>query len=285
MPNVDDVLAELAAVPPREFTRERSALVGRLIKAGQAKAAARVKAMPRPTTAVWAVNQLAREEPESVERLITASQRMRTAQLGRGKARDDLAATSASHRAALAHLNEKAEAILRRANVGATHRLLLRIGTTLTSAAADPALHRALRQGRIERELSARGFDVFGAEMPRRSPRVQARVETTNTLPREPTHDPRRRAEDQAATWAEARVASAREALAQSETEATARRERLTATRKRITELETLLRDATRAEREANGDVRRAAARVRAARVALHAAEKRRRGARRTRAD
>lgn len=62
MLTVDEVLAQLAAVPPSEFTRERNALVARLTQAGQAKTAARVHAMPRPTIPVWAVTRLARDE-------------------------------------------------------------------------------------------------------------------------------------------------------------------------------------------------------------------------------
>ncbi len=69
-----------------------------------------MKFVPKPTVSVWAVNRLAREEPKSVERIITAAKQMRTAQLGRG----DLRAARASYQAALAHLRELAEALLRR---------------------------------------------------------------------------------------------------------------------------------------------------------------------------
>jgi hypothetical protein len=65
MATVDEVLAQLATAPPSEFIRERSAIVARLTKLGQVKAAERVRAVPKPTVSVWAVNRLAREAPKS----------------------------------------------------------------------------------------------------------------------------------------------------------------------------------------------------------------------------
>src|SRR5438093_6395004 len=112
MPRVEDVLAELAAAPPSAFTRARDALVARLAKLGQAEAAARVKAVRRPTAPLWAVNRLAREERESVERLIAAADRMRAAKLGQGASAADFARASTEQRAALAHITERAGAIL-----------------------------------------------------------------------------------------------------------------------------------------------------------------------------
>src|SRR5262245_57922397 len=102
MPTIDDVLTELAAALPAAFTRERNARIARLTKLGQTKAAERVKAIPRPTAALWAVNRLARDERSQVDALIAATDQMRGAQLGRGG--PDLVTASAGHRAALARL-------------------------------------------------------------------------------------------------------------------------------------------------------------------------------------
>src|SRR5947209_19650410 len=102
MPTLEDVLAELATAPPSAFTQARDALVARLTKLGQAQAAARVKAVRRPTAALWAANRLAREERESIEQLIAAADRMRAAQLGRGAGAVDVAKASMDHRRARA---------------------------------------------------------------------------------------------------------------------------------------------------------------------------------------
>jgi hypothetical protein len=271
MPTLDDVLAQLATEPPSAFTRERSALVARLTKAGQATTAARVKAMPRPTVAVWAVNRLARDERESVEHLIAATERMRSAQLGRGDRSGDLSAASASHRAALSHLGERAAAVLREAGLSATHQVLLRIETTLT-AAADPALREALRQGRVERELAARGFDVFAGE------KLPTQRHALPTTPKLPTREMRATGETQAKgaearERQEARVAEAKEQLDRAEAEATTRQERLDAARQRVGELRRLLDEAARAEAQAAQEERRAAKALRAAQKALRAAQ------------
>jgi hypothetical protein len=274
MPTLDDALAQLATAPPTEFIRERNALVARLTKLGQKEAAARVKAVPKPTVSVWAVNRLAREAPESVERLITASAQMRGAQLGGG----DLRAARARYQAALAHLTERAAAILREPGLGASQQVLLRVETTLTAAAAARELRPALRQGRLERDLTARGFEVFaGEKLPaarRDQPKPpaikagapQAASTKESPAPRSATIAP---AEQQAA-----RLGKAREDLARVEGEAARRRERLAAASQRVAELRQTFQEALRAEAKASKDERAAAKALRAAQAAVRAAER-----------
>src|SRR2546428_547917 len=83
----DRARAELAAVPPREFRRARQALALRLAKAGEARAAAAVRKITRPTVPVWMVNRLAREATPAVEQLVKTAGRMRAAALGGADAR------------------------------------------------------------------------------------------------------------------------------------------------------------------------------------------------------
>jgi hypothetical protein len=237
MPTLDDVLAQLATAPPSEFTRERNALVTRLTKLGQKEAAARVKAVPRPTVSVWVVNRLAREAPKNVERLITTAAQMRAAQLGGG----DLRAARAGYQAALAHLSERAAAILREPGLGASQQVLLRVETTLTAAAAARELRPALRQGRLERDLAARGFEVFPGEKLPPAPRDRAKAPAVKApavraaATEEPPAENSTKvapAERQAA-----RLSKAREDLARVEAEAARRHERLTAASQRVAEL------------------------------------------------
>jgi len=173
----DRARAELAAVPPREFRRARQALALRLAKAGEARAAAAVRKITRPTVPVWMVNRLAREATPAVEQLVKTAGRMRAAQLGRSGSAGALRSAAQAHHEALAHLVEQARRKLTEAGPGASHRLLLRIENTLDAAAADPALHGALRQGRLDRELDVRGFDVFAAARGKlRAPRSEERT-------------------------------------------------------------------------------------------------------------
>jgi hypothetical protein len=267
---LDEVLDRLATAPPSEFTRERNALVARLAKLGQKDAAARVKAVPRPTVAVWVVNRLAREEPKAVEQLITATEHMRAAQLRRG----DLRAASADHRAALAHLSERAGAMLRELGVGATHQVLLRVETTLTAAAADRELRRTLRKGRLEREVAARGFEVFAGEKlppaPRGNVRAPAPKEGATAIEKSRASRP---ADIVATEREDARLKEAREALARAEAETARQGERVTAARQRVAELRQLLQQATRVETEATREQRQATIALQAARRAVRAAE------------
>jgi hypothetical protein len=269
VPNLDEIAAQLASAPPREFTRERKALVTRLTKSGQTAAAARVKAMPRPTVPVWAVNRLARDEPKSIDRLITSVQQMRAAQLGGGKPHE-LSAASQSYRALLAHLSERAEAILREAGLGATHQVRLRVETTLAAAAVDPKLRPMLREGRLERELAARGFEVFAGEKLPPKARIPAAAPGPS-VSRAATGEST--AAERGASDRESRRARVREAHSQAQAQAAAQRERLAAARRRVTELQNLLREATRAQAEAAENDKRAARTLRATERALRAAE------------
>jgi hypothetical protein len=267
---LEEVLVHLATAPPSEFTRERNSLVARLTKLGQKEAAARVKAVPRPTVAVWVVNRLAREEAKGVEQLITAAEHMRAAQLRRG----DLRAASVSHRAALAHLSERAGAMFRELGVGATHQVLLRVETTLTAAAADRELRRTLRKGRLEREVAARGFEVFAGEKLPPAPRAKVRA----PVPKEGDAvidelRASRPADIVATERQDARLREASEELARAEVQTAKRNEQLTAARQRVTELRQLLQQATRAETEATREQREATMALQAARRAVRAAE------------
>lgn len=229
-----------------------------------------MKAVPRPTVAVWVVNRLAREEPTGIGQLITAAEHMRAAQLRRG----DLRAASADHRAALAHLSERAGAMLRELGVGATHQVLLRVETTLAAAAADRELRRALRKGRLEREVAARGFEVFAGEKlppaPRGKVRAPAPKQAATAIEKSRASRP---ADIVATERGDARLKETREALARAEAETAKRNEQLTAARQRATELRQLLKEATRAETDATREQRQATIALQAARRGVRAAE------------
>jgi hypothetical protein len=286
MPTIEDVLSELAAAPPNGFTRERNALVARLTKLGETKAAERVKAVPRPTAAVWAVNRLARDQRATVEALIAATEQMRRAQLGRGGA--DLGTASASHRAALARLSARAADLLGEAGLGASHQVRLRIETTLTAAAADPELLPALRVGRLEREVAGRGFEVFaGEKMPptRAAPakasgkaRPAPRSSASSTeeasqlaLPTQEVSTTRR--EPASVVQLRERVAQVRAARARAEAEEAARRER-DARAQRVQKLRQAVEDATRTLEQARHEAKLATEAVRIAIKSKRTAER-----------
>src|SRR3954452_25543843 len=71
---------QLFALPLDEFTAARNELAKRLKQEGDAETAETVRAMTKPSVAAWAVNQLARREPEAVRSLLNLGSRLRSAQ-------------------------------------------------------------------------------------------------------------------------------------------------------------------------------------------------------------
>jgi hypothetical protein len=72
--------SELFDVDPNEFVAERDQLARDLKAAGDKDEAAAVRKLRRPTVAMWAINQVARREPGSVEQLIEQAADARAAQ-------------------------------------------------------------------------------------------------------------------------------------------------------------------------------------------------------------
>jgi hypothetical protein len=157
----------LYALPLEEFTKARDALAARLKSAGDADQAAAVKALKKPTSPAWAVNQLARRSSDTVEQLIAASDRLRSAQqqmLHGGPAQDVWEATLAE-REALGTLTEDAERILTEAGYGATRATLDKVSDTLAAAAADAEAKPLLRRGILTAEMRRAGFgDLLGGD-------------------------------------------------------------------------------------------------------------------------
>ena len=75
-PGVDALYGE----PLDTFTAARNALAKALVQAADREGAAAVKALRKPSTAAWALNQLARTRFTDVERLLAAGERLRHAQ-------------------------------------------------------------------------------------------------------------------------------------------------------------------------------------------------------------
>lgn len=157
----------LYALPLEEFTKARDELAARLKKAGDADEAAGVKALRKPTTPAWAVNQLARSSRDTVDELIAAADRLRKAQqelLHGGPAKNVWEATLAE-REALGTLTEDAAKILTDAGYGATRATLDKISDTLAAAAADANGRALLRRGVLTSEMHRAGFgDLFGGD-------------------------------------------------------------------------------------------------------------------------
>lgn len=156
----------LFVAPPEDFTETRNALAKRLKAEGDAEGAGRVGALRRPVRSAWAVNRLVHEDRATVEELLAAGERLRTAQrramsskgaegLREGSEERSRLVNLLTRRAARA-LGEEQPAVL-----------IEEIAATLEAASADEDAARKVLEGRLSKPLARpAGFgDVFGLKV------------------------------------------------------------------------------------------------------------------------
>lgn len=179
----------LFALPPEEFVAARDALAKRLRAEGDRDGAQAVRGLRRPTVPAWAVNQLARSQPDEVDVLVEAGERVRLAQAealsGRGAA--GLREASAQRRAVVERLADRAARILVEGGRDPEpHRSA--IVSTLEAATLDDEAAGAVRAGTLSAQLvPPSGLDNMTALMPLPSDEV----EETEERPEEPAVDER----------------------------------------------------------------------------------------------
>ena len=155
---------DLYAVPLDEFVKRRNELARELADAGEAEEAKRVKGLRKPTMTAWAINRVAHTDPESIEALVSAHDRLRSA-----VSAEDLRAASEARMAAIRRIVDAAE------GVGDAVRKKMR--STLLAVATDPSAELALKEGRLDKELEPGGlggFDVGPERAGMPAPAVQA---------------------------------------------------------------------------------------------------------------
>jgi len=160
-PEGDDEIARLLAVPLGDFIEERKRSAAALKSLGRRDEAQAIAKLPKPSSALWAVNQLARREPEAIRRLAELTVAM---QAGPRHAPDDYAQRLAEHRDVLRSLREAAEGILVDAKIGVNPALLERILHTLRAGMADDETRAAIEKARLLREVGELDFtSLLGA--------------------------------------------------------------------------------------------------------------------------
>jgi len=199
---VEKELDRLYAAPLDEFVAERDALAKQIRSDGDREAADRVKALRKPSAAVWAVNQLARRQQKDYRALLKAGDKLRATQekvLG-GESPDKLQEAAAAERELVDRLTAKGGAILDVAGHKPTDAMVRRLSATLHAAATRPDLREAAESGRLEHEeeTAGFGFDLLSGGLPEAPARKQGEDKRTRE---------RREA-------AEQRLDEAREALA-----------------------------------------------------------------------
>lgn len=271
-PGAGPFIQELYALPPAEFTGARDARAAALRAAGHTEAARAVRALRRPSPALWATNRLAHVEAERLGVFLDAVHELRRTQLHDPRAAADAVRRQ---RAGLDSLVSRAGELLAGHGHRATPALQRRIANTLLGAAVDREQARALREGRLTEERPAPGFEVL-AGAPRGGhlrllPRPTAGQAAVVQPPRaRETDQATERRQRRARREAEARQKRERrrQEAEELEREAAARRAAADAARREIEELAGQARAARERLREAERAARAAAATARNARRA-----------------
>jgi hypothetical protein len=156
---LDDALDELYGADPGEFVAARKRLSASLRAAGNKDGAKELLGARRPSTSAWALNQVARLEPDVVENVLDASSALFAAQTRGSSKPDALREAIRTHRDAIDVATEAALGVLgNRAN----DKFRSEIVSTLRAVSTDDEAGDQLRTGRIVREASASGFPDSG---------------------------------------------------------------------------------------------------------------------------
>lgn len=162
--SLEEALEQLYAVPPERFTAERDALV-RSLKLTDKQAAKALQALRRPTASAWALNQVARSQPEDLAALFQADEALARAQR-EGAGRAVISEASQSRREAIRRLVNAALAKLEDQGHPESPANRDRIAQTLAAVAVDQAGREALARGRLSTDLTPGSLWEAGAAPP-----------------------------------------------------------------------------------------------------------------------
>jgi hypothetical protein len=157
----------LYALPLDEFTAERDSLAKRLRKDGDREAADAVKALKKPSVAAWAVNQVRRDRPDDVRRLLDVTEELHRVYAGIASAgaRERLGEAASMQRELIGSLVRCAGELLDAGGHGSGEATLTKVADTLRAAALDEELREQIAAGRVAKERRAAGLGPL-ASMP-----------------------------------------------------------------------------------------------------------------------
>jgi len=149
--------ADLFSLPLDQFTAARDGLVRRLRADGDEMEAKRVGKLRKPSVVAWALNQVARHHPKTVDRLLDSHQGLRSA-----GSRESLEEASQLRRKTVTELTESAMAELGGGSIQSKDR----INRTLLAVATDSQGEADLKAGTLVRELEPSGIGWGDTELP-----------------------------------------------------------------------------------------------------------------------
>jgi DNA repair exonuclease SbcCD ATPase subunit len=151
-----DVAHELYGLAPGDFTAERNQRAKDIKADGDTELAAQVKALGKPTSAAWLVNQLVRHHGEEVEQVAAVGAALREAQddLDSG----ELLALNKQRHLVLRAVVQQARALARELGQPVSTAVADEVEQTLRAVMSDPDAAQAVRTGTLRRALSGTGF-------------------------------------------------------------------------------------------------------------------------------
>ena len=174
MAGSEDLVGELLALPPEEFTAARNAAVKRLRAEGQRDVAETIKGLPRPPLSLWALNHLAHEQPKLIEAFLDSAEQLREAYRSGG----DIRAATSPERDAEAAVVAAAAEFARGEGRKLTEAVMERLRQTVRAAAADAGVGEELRNGRLIREPEAPSIGELLGSMPATSAKPSKKPES-----------------------------------------------------------------------------------------------------------
>jgi hypothetical protein len=251
--SLDADLNRLYQLPPEQFVAERNSLAKRAGAGG-----ADIRALPKPTAPVWAVNQLYWQQPEIYRALVDSAENLRaTHKAVLGGRKGDLRAASRAHEESLERALKAALAIAGEGQRTPSDTARQAIGAILRALpAGDPP-------GRLRQAVTPGGFEMLaglpagGRVVPGPAARTSSRPAAQKSGKR---GEPAKKVDKEAVARARREVELASRSLAAAEQ--TARREEFEAAR--------AAREAEKVQRR----IKRAREAIQAAQAELEEAER-----------
>ena len=203
-------------MPLSQFTAARNARA-KALKKDDPELAAAVAALPKPSVAAGALNELVHEDPSEVRALVQSGKRLREAQEAAvsGKKGADLNEAIKEHRGAL----DRVQRDLRRRKLSGP--TVDKATQTLRVASLDPELWPLLERGLLYEDLASSGFGLDPGIVPAR-PKGKAAPKTSAQPKAKPAPKPDNKAAETRRREARERLREAKAALAEAEKQARA---------------------------------------------------------------
>jgi hypothetical protein len=147
-------LDRLYGAPLEDFIAERTRLAKELRGDGERETAEEVGKLAKPTAGAWALNHVAREEPDAVEEWLDAARALREASEAPAQG-DELREAIAAHRDATVRLTNLVRDRAQPSGKPLSGAMVERVRALLRGATSDEGAFERLRAGRVTEEPAA----------------------------------------------------------------------------------------------------------------------------------